>query len=832
MKLSCYLKIAAGLGAIVAVTSSCGILGDKKGANRTLAQSGSACLDEMGPLVESYIDGNVDEAKWVATWDCLDDTVDLFATFAQGSEESGYSKDDLRALVQKFVFSKKTVTPAFIDGLLAVKSSLLGGGPSNLTRAELDRYRELIRFLKVETARLIPVIRARKVDPSDANLRSFADAIADFGVRLADYLDTGKNPTLTKDMAVQFMRELAVAGLKMDPASMEEWAQFILETKVVLVNGAQDGISGADWAKIIRLGFKLGGTAIAYKDAQGEDPLFQNEMVDRVHSVLKASLAEWNGSLPFSRLERMVDTAPKSMLPRLAADFRIGVKKMMKPRTKVEDGRTVVYRPALSRLFLSKSDTGIDTGSIQRIVDDFHRGTRANWHLMNIYAGTKEDLTPAEFATRATSYSNRLVDPAAKPEVSRLITIGNRYPGLHATGAPEIVFGSQEKHSLTNLNRMNWYEIAAEHLMESYASTTNSMGRSAYLSDLTQLVDDVTPLLISFGIQHPLKTGMDAKRFREANLFMPNGNGDDQMDVAETSVYIAYLFSGGKAGSRITNLLLKGGSNPCPVVGWNVPLKEEVYDVRCFRENWLREFHQVFVNMPQMEADYQAMSPAEKDQFYRAIESASKATGYDDTPIMAFDMSSYAGLPAYAEAVMKRFDRNGDNALDRSEVLNDVFPIFKRELALISKIKLDFVNKAVLLYLMQNGEKPEVMDLISWALNFDFLKNFKARRIRIYQIFAALSPPVPGDPISQTPPPGAPGGPPLQTIAHGLVLGLTSPSSSTLASPTEPAPLAVESNFDLTKVDPTQYQGYPSGGPIVDSTSSYQEALEFLPQDL
>jgi hypothetical protein len=824
------VKVLACLGITICCVTSCGILGNKKEASRSLAQSGGACLDDLGPLANQFIDGTVSEAKWRATWDCVDDTIDLFKKFVQGSETNGYTPDDLRFLIQKFLFSKGTVTLPFVDGALAMKASLFGGNGHHLTKDELDRFRALARFLKEETSALIPYLHDRKVNPTSDHLRALSVAIENFGIHLADYLNTTANPELTVDQAVEFTTELAKLAFTTDPATVEAWTRMGLEVKSLLVHGAMDGVAGADWTKVLKYGFKAGGAMIAYFDVQNDDVQLQIDMVNKLQTVLNQSIADWGGELPFSQIEKIVDRTPTSILPELADDFRIGVKALLHPRIETVGGKTTTYRPALARLFQTKTDTGIDVAAIERILTNYRIGMRANTHLSNIFASSKEDLLPKDFEALARNYMADL-DATGKNDVIRLITIANRYPGLHPQGSPEILFSDQTKHSQNNLNRMSWYEIAASLLLNAYGTTKNTYGTAATVNDLNTLIADLHLFLYSVHMYHPLKPDVGKKRFREANLFMPNGNGDDKMDLPETAVYLAYIFSSSGLNSRIMDLAVEG-KNPCPSKTWDVPLKLRQYDVQCFRDRLAKNFDDLYVNMPRLRDEVHGMTDAERATWNQTLEYAAKNTGYNEDPITAFDVSSYAGLPHYAEAVMLRFDKNHDGALDRSETLKDVFPIFKRELGTLSGIKIDFLNKAVLLYLMQKGEQPKILDLLGWALGLEFLDNFHARRIRIYQIFAALTPPAPPDPTSETPPPGIypppagslTGGSPLASVAENLVRGLT-------PVVTEIPPVSRASTFDIDSVDPVQMQGY-APGPIIDPASPYQEALDVLPQDL
>jgi hypothetical protein len=241
----------------------------------------------------------------------------------------------------------------------------------------------------------------------------------------------------------------------------------------------------------------------------------------------------------------------------------------------------------------------------------------------------------------------------------------------------------------------------------------------------------------------------------------------------------------------------------------------------------------LYASMPRLQEELARMTPDELATWNQTLEYSAKNTGYNEDPINTFDVSSYAGLPHYAEAVMLRFDTNHDGSLNREETLNNAFPVFKRELSLISKIKIDFVNKAVLLYLMQKGKQPKIVDLLGWAVSLEFLKKFEARRIRVYQIFAALTPPGKADPISPTPPAGI-YPPPSMSFYGGSALGMITEGMVRSLTPSViiESPVTRVSNFDIESLDPNQLEGYDENGPVIDPTSPYQEALEVLPQDI
>lgn len=822
-------SVLACLGLSVTVISSCGILGEKEKANLSLSQGNTACLDELGPLTEEFLNGTVSESKWRSTWDCVDDTIDLFKTYVKGSEANGYNATDIRLLTQKFLFAKKTVTTKLVDGALNIKAALFGGSETKLSNGELDQFRTLARFMKEETSRLIPHLRNRKVNPTAQNMRAFADAISEFGDRFAVFLNTTPNRKLTTEKALQFITELSAISTNADSEKLTQWTRSLQEVKVLLVRGETDGIAGQDWTKLFKLGFRAGGAFIAYLELKDEDPLFELEMTERIHGVLKTSLADWGGIFPFAQFEKIIDQLPAAIFPGVSEEFRNGLKKALHPRNGIANGKTTVYRPGAARLLRSKSDLGMDVTSLDSLLTTFRTGSRGRFHLNRIYADRKDDLSSADFETIAKQYSAGLTK-TEQDEVTRLIILAKRYLGYHPNESNEMLFGDMNRHSKNNLSKINWYELAASFLLDAYGSRSNAFGKAGNIADLEVLVGDINPILFASQMIHPLRMGTAAKRFREANLFTQAGNGDDLMDLPEATIYFSFLFSATLQADRMLKSSLLG-DHPCQKLGWNVPLRLAVYDIHCFRDRFMASYHDNLSSMPKMQDEIAGMTVNERDQIYSVLENAGKMTGYDANPITKFDVTTYAGISHFVESAFFKFDRNKDGTLDRSETLEVAFPVFKRELATMSKIKIDFVNKAVLLYLMQYGKEPKMGDLLKWAISFQFLKKFNARRIRVYQIFAALSPPSVLDPISQTPPPGATDSSALGFIAESMMRGLT-PVFTEEVSISGSSNLALKSNFDLSKVDPVQLQGYPAEGPVIDPDSPHQEALEVLPQDL
>lgn len=747
--------------------SGCGLLGDKKSPSRTIAQENSACLDRLGGLVNDFMDGEASESEWTSSWNCVDDTLDTFAKFVKPGSEQGYTRVDVQALMQKFIFSRKTVKPDLVEGLFYVKSTLLGGDYEHISKDQINRVRTLVKLVRDEGIRLLPHLYNRKNHPTSDQLRALADAFEAFGQKLNKEISPDPTKQISKDALVKLLRGLAEVSPGKDPSKVVDpekvaaWGGFLAEAKTLVVRGPDAAVNGDDVKNILDLGLKLGGPLLAFLAVEVDDPDFLNEMVDRIGTALNGSIARWGSELPFSQFEKIIAAAPVGVLPTRAEEFRAAALGLLKPRKKqMPDGSIVTYRSAASRLTLSKSETGVDKNSIEALKALYKKGSRANAHLNRMWVSAADYLTIPQFEAMANSYKNGL-SSAEAAEVERLKTIAKRYFGLFPKDTNnksrekqmDFTFTNWDLRSLNNINRFSWFESVGELILKAYGSTSNAYGPAGTVDDLLVLTDDLRPLLNAISMVHPDTKNVHEKRFREANLFMPNGNGDLLMDVPETAMYLGFLKSIGHRANFMADELWTV-TKRCAQTGFDPKVQLPAYDIKCFRDEFFTKSYRALWNtFPGLIAEYETYNASQKARFAYAFEAAAKIPTYNEDPVTEFDLSSFSGIPHYVEGVMQKYDANKDNVFDRNEILHQVFPVFKNELKKLSGMKIDLGNQALLLWLMQKGKSPfkcktkktaqEWLDLVAWLVTGGPFKGFTANRLNIYEIFATLGMPDP-----------------------------------------------------------------------------------------
>src|SRR5690606_31514644 len=101
---------------------------------------------------------------------------------------------------------------------------------------------------------------------------------------------------------------------------------------------------------------------------------------------------------------------------------------------------------------------------------------------------------------------------------------------------------------------------------------------------------------------------------------------------------------------------------------------------------------------PGLQVAYAKMSESEKASLKYSMEVAARRGGYSQDPIGPYDIDSFSALPHYVEDIMNNFDANLNEVLDRDEILDRAFPIFKTTLSAYSKNT--GIQKAILTYVI------------------------------------------------------------------------------------------------------------------------------------
>lgn len=729
---ACFLIVAALVGC-----------GEKKSAERTLLPGRDVgCYDKLGDRVARFFDGAIEDPEWRDTFDCVNDQVSFFRKYVRGNSAEGYDRSDIASLVRKFLIVNHPVSDAFIASIFDIKASVFGGSASVITPTEIDEFLRLSEVLRRETTALLPHLQAKRRSPGGENLLALADNLGIFGEHLADYLRSLRGTTdVRKESFIPFMREL-IALHGGDPALVDKYGDFVRNLKVVVAGGTADVIEAASWPTLVREGAALGGLLFAYRDMDdrgvdaGQRDLFQVDLARRAQVSINRIIRLHGSGIPLGVFDPVIDTLP---FDALTADKRAALKHDL--------------RPSVSRVLKGGAPGWLTASAVATAMDLFETGMRRQAHLKRIYANLGVDPTKVEFEAAARKYLAGAATARERSEVGTLIEIAKTYLGLFPANSGQMVFTSAMRgtRTLNHMERMSWFRILMLHTFSIYA-TGPEIGpgrKTAQKTDLSLLTQDFYQILLNWKMANPEMTTMEMaeKRFQEANLFMPVSNGDAYMDDIEGTYYLAFLFSSGPFSSEIFRKVTQNARDwsACPIVGVD-ELQQDAVEARCFRNVYFGHPEAFWANFPGLRSAYAKMSPEAKAELAVSMETAARHSGYSEKPIGPYDVDSFAALPHYVEDIMERFDSNEDGSLDKEEILDHAYPIFKATIGKAApKAKSDLLLKGILTYIVKYGRIPRnTIDLLAWCVRMPFTA-VVADRASLYRVVALLSAPVEKD---------------------------------------------------------------------------------------
>jgi hypothetical protein len=278
------------------------------------------CLNGLAPKVQSFMNGDISEEEWQRVWTCTLGALDTFQRFVDGSDPRGYTQADLKALVGQFLVTDREVSDSLIQALMELKASVAGGDVQLVTYGEINFLKTLLTRFQEESGPLIPLLKARKQNPTPEGVIQLADAIGVMADRLASVIENPANRDFSRESAEVLVRELERMNLLRIPS---DTIGLGFAGKRLFFSGASNAIEGGTWAEFVRTGARVGGLMVAVKSLDSTiDKLdFRNEVAKRVYALLVEAIDRHGGLLGICRRDgdTRVGTAVASCRARCAA---------------------------------------------------------------------------------------------------------------------------------------------------------------------------------------------------------------------------------------------------------------------------------------------------------------------------------------------------------------------------------------------------------------------------------------------------------------------------------------------------------------------------------
>ena len=240
-------------------------------------------------------------------------------------------------------------------------------------------------------------------------------------------------------------------------------------------------------------------------------------------------------------------------------------------------------------------------------------------------------------------------------------------------------------------------------------------------ADLTDLLTDmndlVTELKLSYGYELPAKSAQ--ARLRSINLFTHNGNGDEYIDPIETTEFLTITVGGRK-------VLLEVEAELYPKCQPGIPNIDQISEVpmACltrvfFQKEFLAKIYGEVA--PELIKQVNSWDEAGVDSFRKSMLNAILPGWSETGSFPRSELESFVSVPHYTENLFQRFDKNRDNLLVFSELMES-FPIFCKAIKKAGDVpgNCDNGNRPALIqgvftYLIFHGKPPEKGPLLKWT---------------------------------------------------------------------------------------------------------------------
>lgn len=759
--------------------SSCSIRLYEEPASSGGAQGFSTlCLNGLQDLIGRYFEGKASHQEVEMSWNCSIDALTKFQTQTRGSAVGVWKPTELREFLHRFFISDFQISDRLLDEAMILKNSVIGGGTAEIRSGDLDQLIGILNILKEETLRLRPFMPIPLNDVSrrsDAEIVALEKALILSANRLGDALDAKWNPYPFSNLKA-FAEELAKIYRDQGFEALSDRMELLVSLKRLLVSPIKvvradgtltEGLQGTELVRLFTTLSRSLGLYLRYQklnsSLSGTGNMWTGEGLTRTVQLVR----DGTGILLDALREYPFEVIPFSEIQALLKGLRDNE---MGPFRRVTLEGTV--EPFIRR-FLGGPDFGLGGRRASGLSASGLRRTKAvieTWYDVQseiekgfvsvlgkslptqVLMGTP--VAPMELAQYYSQVNMSSSAAEAAITIGQYLSSDKSFPTLFISDIPEITFfpyKSERRKTLYQMTMWNLFRHISTFLIEGWADEPGRAARTEKMSyaEFGNLVHDATPALIDLKFLDPAidVDGLASKRFREANLFTPSGNGDEYLDFHEGMQYMALLMSGVNLAERIYgDLQSKCGLPELDVYGrhW---LKED-----CVRTNLFdpTQFEFYTQRMGLGPSYYLQLSADRAAVFRRALE----ASGRQDDGVGG-RMNSYIGEGTattlqYVEVMFSNFDRNRDGFIDETEEEGgQAYRVFERTLkSFATELSSDKQVRSLFSYLLKNGRIPRTndcgkttlggkADFVRWHLRGN--KDFRADRVRILEVFEEIA---------------------------------------------------------------------------------------------
>ncbi|MGE4132206.1 MAG: hypothetical protein AB7F86_11250 [Bdellovibrionales bacterium] len=732
------------------LSTSCGLnTGEKapKSGAPAFSGRGYVCVGEIPQHLGRYVSDELSETDITDFVRCLQKAFTTFTQLTRGRDVSVYKPEEIRDFLQTYFLRERPITDQFLHEFMVLKQAFAGGTLDTITRPEIAELIDFLEDLRREAIRLKPHLqflnpvliknRPVQVENLGPRLQLASEALRDSIRVVAKRLQKGQQEyrfSNFENLITEFRRFVRWDEVYPEALPPRFWIQFLRVFKQMIVSpDNNETIKVREWTPFLHGLSRWYLAYVQYLIGVQHQPKFNGAGLKNFMFLAREA---------FDLAEEAVARQPDQRMSMLQMNnlFRaaqdLGWVSMKVRSNSLEQ----TFRTFVGRVF-GDVQSGLDLETLSRMKFEFYRWANIQLRLDAQFAGRAVDpvsdlipnttagfIIPAEFRARLRQVHEQdwqdfmnvreKIRPMFNSDWSRTTLV---------TPAHFDKYGLNQ--GFYNLTMMNILRTMVGLVFKGYSSQKQVKWDSTLRrEELQRFYLDVRELAIDLGVADSRVTTVGNRAFIEGNLFTFSGDGISQDDeksrltFVETTELLSLLYSGGRMAGKLYEELAKVSSKgPLDLHGTPTLDRTKV------KENLARVLREQATNLPGL-VDFLSRSKPEiaQDMADKILAAAFSPRNSLQDWVEMNELSIVAVVFHYIEAVMVRYDKNGDGILDNDEIRRAI-PVFTGFIQKFAKesMKMDLSDsraEGVFLYLLAYKTIPttQILNKLSvWWLSSD-----------------------------------------------------------------------------------------------------------------
>lgn len=624
--------------------------------------------------------------------------VDLFKNVAPvlcGKESDSYLPKDMRAVIQKavdlYLAWRKESTLSVFEAIgqsidIMMRPPALYSAKLEQAENTINLSDQLIKLFKIETTVDLPQIYKFIKDGFYAKSLVFGSSdktINGFEIKtLGDIWQPFRTYRTSNDLAPSLERAAAVLqDNSFAPASLEKLipaidaflpkdmqiermgldAKMLGLVKAALTNGSAENLERQDYPILAEIGAKLWARLGPVQKSLPKD--FKIGMNAKSLELAAAGIdgiVDADVSMSYDKLRPLIATFAKQqgypLRDKTLELLLVGMNSRI-------FGRTTGPKPERA--------TGVLTSKQLATASSLLKKTQSDWlDIETVYAGV------ADTATLNRIVLNQRLKTQEIKDIIRIMPplLDGKDHLLHISG-----FGAGNEFYAFDLAYKTLMRRVVQWLFPAYQIENDdgkASGRLTY-NDVVDLLTDINELILDMKLTYGVNPApvTATKRMQTINLFTKSGNGDDYLDVDETTEFLT-ISAGGKV------LLDNSIGKLVKDCGLTIDPNHQVLPYKCLTNSFSKPeyFKQTYsAVIPEMVRQFGNYKPKERADFIESMLNATDAKWRDKKEMTFSDFEVFIAVPYYAENIFERLDADHNQTVVFSEAMKG-FPLFCREI--------------------------------------------------------------------------------------------------------------------------------------------------------